>query len=325
MDHMRDVGGYSGSTQNQTLKAVASFFDANKLDFPTKELRRRRVSDGVLRIAGEGINEIYMYAMGQGWTKTRNRALYMFLKDSGVRISDASALNVENYLDARTEEVGGVSFKVFKPFKTKKTGDLAHIIIGPEATAHIDKMLNGRTDGPLFYDDEGKRWSARAMSVHICNTRKYALGDRVRVSAHSFRKFHTTTLEGAGVPLEWVKLLEGKSAYVYSRPQDGPELLNAYAKAYDALRILGGGRPGAEEVEELRATAAGQADQIMNQAKTMEWLINQVADLRIAVEHPERAQEIAAAKHGAEREQLEALGFIFDKRGLIKGRRPEKP
>ena len=99
------------------------------------------------------------------------------------------------------------------------------------------------------------------MTVFFIMLRKYALNDEVRVSAHSFRKFHKTALEGAGVPAEWVLLLEGKSASVYSRPQDGPELLEAYARAYDVLRIHPHGKL-AEEVHDLRKRLDTQNGQL---------------------------------------------------------------
>ena len=83
----------------------------------------------------------------------------------------------------------------------------------------------------------------------------------VRVSAHSFRKFHKTALEGAGVPAEWVLLLEGKSASVYSRPQDGPELLEAYVNAYDSLRIHPHEKLG-EEVKVLKERLDAQNGQL---------------------------------------------------------------
>ena len=238
MDYMRDEKQYSNSTQNQALKAVKSFFDANKLHFKIKPLRRRRISGGVLRITGEQIREVYDYAMGIEWTTLRNRALYMILKDSGLRISDAANLDVEQYHQARDVEIRGVPFKVFEPFPTVKTGDLAHTILGPESIKVLDKLIGERVSGPIFLDGKGCRWRAPAMSTHFRRVKKYALGGKLRISAHSYRKYNTTTLESAGMPLEWIKILQGKKAYVYSRPQDGPELVEAYAKAYDKLRIF---------------------------------------------------------------------------------------
>ena len=201
--------------------------------------RKRRISNGVQRITKEDIHKVYLYNLGRGPTlKARNKALYMLLKDSGLRVSDASNLNVEDYHAARNVEVGGVNFKVFKPFATLKTGDLAHTILGPESTTHLDKYIGTRTTGPLFTDTQGQRWKSPAMTTHIMNSRRDALGDGIRVSAHSFRKYFVTTLEGAGLPADWIRILQGKAQYVYSRPQDGPELLEAYARAYDHLRIL---------------------------------------------------------------------------------------
>jgi len=244
--------GYSNSTQNMFLKSLAFFMAANKLPFVLKDLRKRRISNGVRRATLEDAREMFMYGMGTTKTKNRNRALMCFLLGSGFRVSDASNLNVEDYLRARSVEVDGRVFKVFEPFKTQKTGDLAYPIIGSEAIDALDKYLGTRVDGPLFLSDEGKRWSARAMSVHFIRQRKFALGDKSRVSAHSFRKAHRTLLEGAGMPSEWVKILQGKKSDVYSQPQDGPELLNAYARAYPALTLFGLKESDHKEIQGLR-------------------------------------------------------------------------
>ena len=230
--------GYSNSTMNIFLKALKFFMVANKQPFSLKDLRKRKISNGVKRASLEDAREIYMYGMGAGVTKHRNRALLCFLKETGLRVSDASALDVKDYHEAKRVEANGRIFKVFKPFKTQKTGDLAHPIIGSEAIDALDKYIGGRIVGPLFLSDEGERWSAQAMSAHVLRQKKYALGDKTRISAHSFRKLHRTLLEGAGVPVEWVKILQGKKSDVYSRPQDGPELLEAYAKAYPTLCIF---------------------------------------------------------------------------------------
>lgn len=61
-------------------------------------------------------------------------------------------------------------------------------------------------------------------------------------------------------------------------------------------------------------------DQIKTQAERMDWLLTQVADLRISLEHPERYQELKEVKAKEDRERMEKLGFIFDKDGFIIGR-----
>lgn len=275
MDHMQSQG-LSNSTQNMFLKAMNSFFEANKLPFNSKSLRKRRISNGVQRITKTDIHALYLYALGRGPAlKARNKALYMFLKDSGLRVSDASNMDVEDYLGARIVEVGGVPFRVFKPFSTLKTGDLAHTILGPESTSHIDKMIGDRTSGPLFTDTQGRRWKGPAMTTHVMNSRRSALGNSIRVSAHSFRKFFVTTLEGAGLPGDWIRILQGKAQYVYSRPQDDDTLLNAYAAAYDNLRILPSSHLTTEvqnlrqRIAELEELDQERVDEMRNEVLTM--------------------------------------------------------
>jgi integrase len=299
MDYMRDEKQYSNSTQNQALKAVKSFFDANKLQFKIKPLRRRRISGGVLRITTDQIREVYDYAMGIEWTTLRNRALYMLLKDSGLRISDCSALDVEQYRNARDVEIRGIPFKVFEPFATVKTGDLAHTILGPESTKVLDKLIGERVSGPIFLDGKGNRWRAPAMGTHFRRVKEYVLGGKLRISAHSFRKYNTTILESAGMPSEWIKLLQGKKAYVYSRPQDGPELLEAYAQAYDKLRIF----PHAhldQEVENLR-------EQVIRQDRTLHQFSDIVTEIqdKMTLYAPLIDDLIQANKEGTQLQNLD--------------------
>lgn len=44
-------------------------------------------------------------------------------------------------------------------------------------------------------------------------------GGGFKLSAHSFRKYHNTQLEAAGMNTNWIKNLQGKSHYEYSDPR----------------------------------------------------------------------------------------------------------
>jgi len=244
--------GYSNSTQNMMLKAVKSFFDANRLDFEITDLRRRRISKGSKGIKADQIRTIITYSMGRSNTRLRNRAMCYLLKDSGLRISDCSLMDIEQYNKARDVKHGGVTFKVFDPFETKKTKDLAYTILGPEATEVLDQLIGDRVAGPIFLDTTGKRWSTGAITAHFCRVRDYALKkDGRKISAHSFRKFNMVMLQSAGIPTGWIRTLQGKAKGEYEVPEDMGELEPAYFNAYDKLRIHPHARLDAE-VEGLR-------------------------------------------------------------------------
>jgi len=248
MKEMRD-SGRSASTCRMAYKAVSSFFKAQGIRFKigSRELPRGQYN-GQRRIKRDQIAKLYD-VVGPEF-RLRNRALIMFLKDSGLRISDAAKLNVSDYLNARTIVHEGEKFKVFEPFETVKSRVYAYIHIGPEAVNAIDEYLEERKpepDEPLFTMRDGRRFTTGALSnVFFRLTRKLGKEGQ-RISAHSFRKFHTTELE-AKMNSSWIAKLQGKSLergwVAYSKPEgDGREidqnmLTEAYIKAYDdALRI----------------------------------------------------------------------------------------
>lgn len=250
---MREMAdeGYSNSTCNMVLKSLKSFFDANKLDFKVKDLRLRRISNGQRRIRRDQVLEVYRYC--QRDQKLRNRALVLAALNSGLRVSDLSQLNVEQYLGTEDFESGGEVFKIFKPFPTVKTGDLAHTVLGPEAIEALDAYIGAREAGPLFLDESGERMGVGALTAQFVRLSKTLGKAGEDVTAHSYRKAFKTAMETA-MPENWVKLLMGKSVGPYSKP-DAIDLAEKYAEGYDRLRIFKTGAT-AVEVEELRTRIA---------------------------------------------------------------------
>jgi len=256
-DYMKALEGrgLSTSTCNQVLKAAASFFAANKLGFDAGGLRRRGIHSGSRRVRKNEILEIYRYC--QRVMKQRNRALVMTAKDSGLRASDLSQLNVEQFLSAKEIKHNDEKYRVFRPFRTAKTGDLAHTVLGPESVEEIERYIGDRRRGPIFLDSGGKRLSPDGVISQFLRLSRAVEGSRIGVSAHSMRKFFITSME-EGVPENWVKLLVGKSVGPYSQPQD--KLADAYIANYGLLRIFEAATTTAEvtalraEVAELRQT-----------------------------------------------------------------------
>lgn len=193
----------------------------------------RGVYNGPRKISKMQIREIYD-AFSQNF-KVRNRAILMFLKDSGLRISDASQLSVEQFLGATQRTQDGERFLVFDPFETQKTGDIAHIHIGPEAVEAVERHVGDRKTGPLFLNQYGKRLSSQAISELFSKVKKRRdlKGNYVNISAHSLRKFHYTELPFRE---DWIKWLEGKATGVYV--EDPSKVTQAYMDNYEALRVF---------------------------------------------------------------------------------------
>lgn len=272
-------GGLAPQTAKRTGIAVTHFMRTMGFSFSLMRNEwTRGESQGQRLVLKDQIKTMYEYA--SAWNRERNRALIMIAKDTGLRISDVSALDVEDYLDARSVKHEGEEFKEFKPIVTKKTKAIAYSIIGPESIQALDTYLESRSakrGEPLFVDDKGKRMNVTAMSEQFRRFSDY-LEDSSKISAHSYRKYHETMLETAGIPLNWIKRYQGRkvsdSTGPYSNPQQIPDkLLNTYMENYHVLRLF-------TEKRELE-TVKQELDQHKQNMDTMR-VVQQVRDTEMA-------------------------------------------
>lgn len=199
-------GGYAAGSCRQVSKAVGSFLESQGLDLKLKAKDKPKGAYNGQRLALlEHIRVMWDYAPTE--TKQKTRAQLMFLKDSGIRISDLANMNLKDYLEAETIEVNGEAFKVFWPMETEKMAEIAYIHIGPETVQAVEKYLEVREKWtphpenvndiePLFLNRFGRRFDASSIGMVFLR-----MGKRIgrKLSAHSLRKFHKTSLEGAGM------------------------------------------------------------------------------------------------------------------------------
>jgi len=261
--HLSEERGLAPGTVWNHIKPLALFFKAVKMPLDMEEIDApRKIYNGQRNISAEQIKGC-LDAAGTEF-KERNRALIMLAKDSGLRVSDLGLMDVGHYLDAVPGHVGE-AFKVFRPFKTKKTGDFAHIRIGPEAVDALEAWLDvrGRDPGPLFTKRGGGRVGRKGLSALFLRRRDH-LKDGYKISAHSFRKFHTTQCEAGGIRDKWIRRIQGKALpSSYSAPTE-EQLTEAYVKAYPKLRVLT--QPVDEEtrreVDELKVQVEQLSDHV---------------------------------------------------------------
>lgn len=262
------------STCRQLFKAVYSFFEIfeerdyelyiKKKDLPQGDYNG---SSGIM--ASQILD---MWRIG-GEAVLRNRGSMTFLKDSGIRISDLCALNVGDYREARSRSQfndAGEPFLVFDPIRTQKCKIVALIHIGPETVSDVDLYLERERRGaldsePLFakwekkreggkkrIDTEDPRMTRSAFSALFIRLRDIIPQNGRKVSAHSLRKFHKTSLMfNRGMKETWIRKLQGKKIDPYSRDAEvlPGELVKAYMGAYDTLRIHS--KPESETVRDL--------------------------------------------------------------------------
>lgn len=273
-------GRLKGSSARDYVKAVSSFMKAMGIPFKVDHKRLPKFSTlGRRIILRDQIRTLYEQPGTEFWE--RNRAMTMFLKDSGLRISDVCRYNVCDYLDARTVKHERGTFRDMGVIATQKTGENAFVFIGPEACEAVDAYLDKRkpmVNEPLFTTRSGTRITSDALTMLYMRLSDRLL-DGERIGAHSFRKFHQTQLEAAGVPANWIKRYQGRkivdSTGAYSHPEDVPgQLLDTYIQNYDALRIYGeqNGKvkkleAKIEEMESLKAEVAMLRKLVMDKLK----------------------------------------------------------
>jgi integrase len=186
--------------------------------------------------------------------KTRNKAetnaIILFLKDSGLRASDARLLNYDHI----SEQLKNGSEFIPITRITQKVKTTAKTFIGPEAIHALKEYLKARQQGtrrlppetltdksPLF-----RTWSLKTVKRIPRNTlsnvvrNAFNRANEPNMSAHSLRKYVQTNLEVAGINVNWIdqilghKLINSRDAY--SKPTDD-QLREAYIKACKCLRV----------------------------------------------------------------------------------------
>jgi len=218
----------SPSTCRLALSSVKSFFALNlhplrltRLDRPQGESVGSRIpeKEEVIRIADA--------------TKWKYRAAVMFLKDSGLRISDLVRVRWEDAVDL------GEGFWNFN-IMTQKKQVQACAFVGPETTRLLNQFKN--KSGRIF----GANKDAVNRMVNLIIEKAGVEG----VSAHGLRKYFKTSLQHARVPEEYILRMMGKKASVYSENRRS-QLFEAYKNAYPDLSIYAQ-QAQAEEIADLR-------------------------------------------------------------------------
>jgi len=219
-------GNKSNATRRAMLTAVRSFFSLNQ--HPLRMLRRdtpQGESEGS-RIPER--KEVIRMADAAKW---KYRGAVMFLKDSGLRISDVVRVRWEDFQDM------GDGFWHFN-IMTQKKQVQACAFIGPETT----RLLN------QFKTKTGRVF--KTAKEHMCDevnalTKKAGLEG---VSAHGLRKYFVTSMQSARVPEQYYLHMMGKKSSVYSEKRRST-LFEAYRKAYSTLSLYAGEEQQARLIE----------------------------------------------------------------------------
>jgi integrase len=241
--------GFKPATLQLHFAAIRSFFEIHY--YPLK-MRRGDYPTGESLGVRAATKDMVLKAIENKETrnKAEAKAVILFLKDSGLRASDARRLD---YGDVREPLERGDDF-IQITMITQKVKTTAKTFIGKEAIRALKEYLGARRKGsrrippetitdksPLFrtWESHTAQRIPRGTISTIVRTAFLRIGEK-HLSAHSLRKYLQTSLEAANVNPNWIdqilghKLINSRDAY--SKPTD-EQLYKAYVNAYKFLRV----------------------------------------------------------------------------------------
>lgn len=231
---------YSCSTRKLAFNAVKSFFACNGMCLNlTPSDKPSGCAFGSRVPTKEDVR-----AMSNGTESLRNRALMLFLKDSGLRESDLAKLK---WKDLKDYGEGFLGFEI----QTKKGKTKARGFVGPETTEALrlykEKRLNGTRkilpeqnieDHPVFAleDKTEKAMRPAFMSEKVGNVIR--LVGLEGVTAHGLRKFWEQNMHLE--KLAYQKQMNGRALNDVERAyfwKETEELFEMYKANYHNLTI----------------------------------------------------------------------------------------
>lgn len=211
--------GYAIATQQIIFASIRSFFEIHYFplimrrgDYPKGD------SDGVKRATKEAILNILNQKTR---SQTTINTIILFLKDCGLRVSDAVRLNCNIILEAiaKNPDVDLIQINII----TQKTNLLAKTFIGQEAIEALKTYIEARRkgsenitpeiitkDSPLFRTwQHGKVKRMPRGSFSNLLRGAFLRANEKKMSAHSLRKKLQTDLEKAKINTNWIDQILG--------------------------------------------------------------------------------------------------------------------
>lgn len=217
------------ATIARRLSTLAGFYayavDEGGMDrSPVARVRRPKVSDESPRLGLDRAQLGALLAAAES-SSARDHALISLLALNGLRVSEALAADVDD-LGA---ERGHRTLRL-----VRKGGKRATAVLAPRTAATIDTLAFGRTAGPLFATNSGRRMDRQAAGKIVSRLAR-AAGITHRVSPHSLRHSFVTAALDAGATLRDVQDAAGhadpRTTRRYDRSRHNLDRHPAYAVA----------------------------------------------------------------------------------------------
>ena len=253
--------GLAPATRRLAYASINSFFASNRypLEF-TPQDRPDGDSEGSRIPEKDEIKMILNAAKSR-----RYRALILFLKDSGLRVSDAVMLRWDQAVDY------GNGFWGWS-IVTKKRSVKGTPFIGPETLEALNQLPK-----------KGKR--VFPMSAKTASNKLYDIIQSTGlkgVTGHGLRKYFSVEMEAARVPEEYRLRMMGKRTGPYDEKRDRI-LFEEYKRAYDHLRIFGVDKGLSKRMDEVEADNESlrvRVDRLIEENKTLKSRINGISESR---------------------------------------------
>lgn len=264
--------GKSGGTRRAALTAIRSFFKAQQLPL---RLNREDFPDCAYMHASSVPSREDVKKMLDACTCIRDRALILFLKDSGLRESDLPQLQ---WKDLKEYPEGFVGFKL----ETKKKHVKARGFVGPETIEVLEIYKRSRLQGtqkippeenlmehPVFslLYDGSKPFQPKSMSDCIGRVIERAGLKEKGLTPHGLRKFWEQNVHTEKP--SYAKQLNGRKLDAMEKSYEWKateELFNIYRENYPNLRLR---ESVSEEVEKLRQEYETELKNLRNRLNIM--------------------------------------------------------
>jgi integrase/recombinase XerD len=192
---MGEARGLKPATVNRRAGTVCSFFgwlvdEEILVKSPVRAARRPKVPKDSTREAMNRI-ELHQWTAAAKLEGGHPYVLACLLAYNGLRISEACGINVD---DLATDSYLHVATIL------RKGGKRVRIALPPPTMQAIDRVLDGRTKGPLLLTKYGTRMNREAAARIVARFARQ-IGLQQHITPHSLRHSAITLLLSSGAPI----------------------------------------------------------------------------------------------------------------------------
>jgi integrase/recombinase XerC len=204
---------------------------------PAKGVPSPRVPRTLPRALTLADTEGLLDADPEGSFPERDRALFELLYATGLRVSEAAGLDLEDvdFSSRLARVVGKGSKERIVPFGEEAGEALEEYLPARAARRREDDDHAGRSDGePLFVNARGGRLTTRSMA-RLLKQRLRAAGLPAEISPHALRHTFATHLLQAGADLRAIQELLGHASLSTTQKYthlDAARLVDVYRRAH---------------------------------------------------------------------------------------------